>query len=144
MATRQGGLRRYSSGFRLASEPADPRHPWSGETEPDKPLGGTTAPPRVPAAAPVTDKPSNARFFVTRDGRAAVVGLPDQARTQGHMQPSGAAWGRFGEPPRATLGPPLPGSKPSSKLTGFCAAQIEAGIARPGRPLGYIAPRFGT
>jgi hypothetical protein len=41
------------------------------------------------------------------DPTAPAVGLPAQARTQGQIQQSGAAWGVIGSNQRARIGPPL-------------------------------------
>lgn len=102
---RQGNLTRASDGFRSPFAPSDPRRPVWSPYKPDPALKPYAYNPASPATGAPFEVPRTWQYFRIATPGAAVVGLPDQERTGGHLQPSGRAWGAWG--PGA---PPFPTS----------------------------------
>jgi len=125
-ARRQGTLTRGSDGFRAPTLPHDPRRPTQAGYRPDPALMPYAYNPASPAGTPLGHVPRTWAFFRTPDLGAPRVGFPDATRTRGKTTQSGQAWGRFGEPQRHTLTPPIDGQdqQPSHTL----------GQYRPGSP----------
>jgi len=107
---REGNLTRQSDGFRTPYPLAQPRGPVQQGYKPDEHLRPYYINPASRPGDPFPNVPRNFIFFRPMDLGAPYVGFPDQARTQGHLQQSGAAWGRVGEPPRAVMMPPTNGT----------------------------------
>lgn len=109
-ARRQGNLTRATDGFRSPTLPAQPRGYVQEGYKPDPsnaPYHYNPASPPGDAKFPAT--PRTWAFFRPADMGAPVVGLPDAERTQGHLQQSGEAWGKVGEPVRAIIRPAVDG-----------------------------------
>jgi len=98
----------YSDGFRTPTPARNPRWPFSGGNCVAPPLLPPAGRPMRPPCAVHVDVPCNCHFFREHsDATAPHVGQPEQARTAGHLQQSGAAWGMIGSNQRARIGPPL-------------------------------------
>jgi|GEM_PF-3211368 len=108
-ARRQGDLIRASDGFRAPELPMEPRRYLGGGTDPHAPMAPYRPNPAPPADGEVYRVPRTWAYFRTATPGAARVGFPDRARTQGHLQASGVAWGRVGEMRRAALRPAVDG-----------------------------------
>jgi hypothetical protein len=108
-ARREGNLTRGSDGFRLPPGQRTAPRPYSPGFQPHEMLGPYRPNPVGPARAPFPDKPNTFAFLREADLGAPYVGFPERRRTQGKLQPSGAAWGRIGEPERPKLAPPIQG-----------------------------------
>lgn len=93
---RTGNLGRASDGFRSPSPPTEPRRPATGSRKADEALAPYHYNPASPAESmrPVVPRTWYALRIATPG--APTVGLPDQQRTSGHLQPSGRAWGAWG------------------------------------------------
>lgn len=106
-ARREGTLTYGSDGFRLPPGPRVAPRPTSAGWKPHEWLAPYRPNPGAPARAPFPDQPNTFAFLRAPDLGAPKVGFPDRKRTQGHLQQSGAAWGRLGEAERPRLAPPL-------------------------------------
>ena len=106
LANRRGDLKRYSDGFRTPTPSHDPRRPTQQGYKPDLPVEPWHYNPPPPAGAPFPNVPRNFAYLRAPDLGAPRVGRPDAARTDGHLQRSGEAWGRVGEQPRAVIQAP--------------------------------------
>jgi hypothetical protein len=117
---REGNLTRQSDGFRTPYPLAQPRGYVQRGYKPDEPLEPYRPNPASLPGAPFPNVPRTWIFFRAMDLGAPRVGFPDAARTQGKLQPSGAAWGRIGEQPRSTLQPPTDGinDQPNHRMGG--------------------------
>ena len=124
LARRQGTLTRASDGFRSPTLPFEPRRPTQPGYKPDSPVRPYAYNPKPPAGTPLGGPPRTWAYFRAPSLGAPHVGLPDREATQGKLQQSGAAWGRFHDSPRHTLMPATGPGTPSHSL----------GYYRPGNP----------
>ena len=97
----------YTDGLRTLDPARNPRFPTTGGTCVNPPLEPPAGRPIRPSCAEHWQVPCNCRFLRPATPGAPVVGFPERARTSGHLQPSGRAWGNFHEAPRRKIGPPL-------------------------------------
>jgi len=135
-ARRQGNLTRYSDGFRLTSPNDEPRRRAQGGHSVDPGMAPYRPNPRPPAAADVINVPRNFAYLRAPSLGAPRVGFPDATRTTGKLQPSGEAWGAFGEPTRAVLTPATNGADapPSHRLGTYTPGTASALGPRWRRP----------
>jgi hypothetical protein len=121
---RQGNLLRGSDGFRSPELARPMRFPPQEGYRPDEPLEAYKYNPASLPGAPFPNKPNTHMFFRAPELGAPRVGFPDKARTDGKLQYSGEAWGKFGDPTRPVLTPATDGQNgpPSHELGKFTPA----------------------
>jgi hypothetical protein len=85
------------------------RFPPQEGYRPDEALTPYNPNPASLPGAPFPNKPTTHAFFRAPDLGAPRVGFPDKARTDGKLQYSGQAWGKFGDPTRPVLTPATDG-----------------------------------
>jgi len=136
---RQGDLKRASDGFRSPTFPTEPRRRLEGGHQVDPPMAPYRPNPRPPESNDPRSTPRTWAYFRAPSPGAPYVPFPDAERTRGRLQPSGAAWGKFGERERSRLTPAVDGrNEPPSHSMGVNRVGSASGMGPrwvdPSRP----------